>query len=249
MRRIYFTLLFFVFGTCSKSDEKVFPPEPYIEFRSVKYVKAETPNIDALELEFYVRDGDSDLGLLTTDAAAPFHWRTYYLKENGGKYEGSLSAAILPSIINYSFKRKINRDTLPTLNCKNWELYWGQNFIKPTDTVYYQPNKFYFNVFVDFYNSENGSWKKLNLDSFLVFPNCYIDTFNGRLPKLEPNDSPLNPFKIIKISPQEFIVTYRMRSLAYKFLFGGKKTKIKFSIVDRALHFSNEVETEEFVIP
>jgi hypothetical protein len=254
------TLYFFVVilsFSCKKDDEKVFPIEPYIEFKSFKFGKSNIGSWDSLNVEFYFRDGDADLGL-SGAYVYPYHYRNYYLKSNGTKHIFSDDTfsdsfkksflAKLPELITYKDRKIIGLDTLPKFitpfSCTNWELVTNQNRV--IDTVYYQLNPNFYNLYVDYYVMNNGSWVKFDDDPGLTYPNC-IEGFNGRFPPTDVFDfhTDGSPFYLEKISSKEGVITYSMRSFAFTTFFSGKKIKLKVRIQDRAFHKSNEIETSE----
>jgi hypothetical protein len=238
------TLLF----SCKENDDKVFPVEPFIEFKSLTFKKGLTGYPDSLNLKFYFTDGDSDFGLPGT-FASPYNFRNYFFKSNGNKYTGELPAVASSELIRYKDKRLKILDTLPLFtnpfNCTNWELYRSNNLV--TDTVYYQANPNFYNLFVDLFTFENGAWIKFNPYSILFHPNCpTADFLNARVPELGNFLLPsYYPFLFERISSKEGVITYRVVSYSLSFLFAGKKIKLKARIQDRALHKSNEIESSE----
>ena len=236
------TLLF----SCKENDDKVFPVEPFIEFKSLIFKKGLPSQPDSLNLEFYYRDGDADFGL-PSSFVAPYNLRNYFFKSNGSKYTGSLSAVNASELIRYKDKWLKILDTLPKFtapfDCNNWELYRSNGRV--TDTVYFQTNPNSYNLFVDIYTKDSNNWALFDFSSVSSFPNC-SQGIHARVPDLE-NFSPQSgvPFKIVKISSKEGVITYRVVSYSLSFLFAGKKIKLKARIQDRALHKSNEIETSE----
>jgi hypothetical protein len=243
---IFFLLLFF--AGCKNSEEKVFPIEPYIEFKSLEFKKGSLGWLDTLDLKFYFRDGDSDLGL-DASSAEPYNFRNYFFKANGKKYTGGLNSNNIVSLITYRDKRILKIDTLPKFqtpfDCNNWEVFKGENPLS-IDTIYYQANKNYYNIFVALELFDGTGWKAFNPSLEFTYPNCVYDFLNGRFPPLENFVSKSNlSFELEKISNKEGLLKYRIMSSAFQLLFKGKKIKLKVSIQDRALHKSNEIETAE----
>ena len=254
----YFVILGFVISC--KEDEKVFPIEPYIEFRNLEFKDVTDPSrVDTLRLEFYFRDGDSDLGLDPTETKEPFNPKDYYSKSTGKKFrfsedyysEGFKNSLInkLPVLITFKDRRTIEMDTLPKFvkpfNCKNWEVLTKNQQV--IDTVYFTSNLNFHNIFIDFFIQTNAGWELFNFDSFSTYPMCEMTGFNGRFPRLENFNTTYNtgPFSIRNISKREAIMTFKMISAGFKFVFLGKKIKLKIRIQDRDFHKSNEIETSE----
>jgi hypothetical protein len=245
-------LYIFVFAlafSCKKDDEKVFPIEPYIEFKSFKFGKGNIGNWDSLNVEFYYRDGDADFGLTET-TTEPYNFRNYFFKSSGKKYTGNLSPSIVNELINYKFKRLNKPDTLPSFvtpfSCRNWEIYQSQNFTV-NDTLYFQANPNYYNLFIDNYVFSNGNWSKFDFSTAFTYPNCSYGV-NARAPSLENfqlGSNGYGPFIINKISSKEGSMIYSIKSFDLDYFFSGKKIKLKVRIQDRAFHKSNEIETSE----
>jgi hypothetical protein len=236
------TLLF----SCKENDDKVFPVEPFIEFKSLTFKKGLPSQPDSLNLEFYYRDGDADFGL-PSSFVAPYNLRNYFFKSNGSKYTGSLSAVNSSEFITYKDKRLKILDTLPRFtapfDCNNWELYKSNG--KITDTVYFQTNPNFYNLFVDIYTKGSNNWSLFDFSTVSSFPNCSQGIY-ARVPDLENfNSKSGSPFKITKISSKEGLITYSIISFALTQIFSGKPLKLKVKIQDRALHKSNEIETSE----
>lgn len=244
---VAYIFIFAIAFSCKKDDEKVFPIEPYIEFKSLKFGKSTNGGFDSLNVEFYFRDGDADFGL-DDSYKEPYNVRNYFFKSTGKKYSGSLNQININELIKYKDKRLNKLDTLPNFvtpfNCTNWEIF--RNGIAVTDTIYFKRNPNYLNLFIDFYIFNAGNWTRLDFDSFFTYPNCLESGFNARFPPLENFQSgPYGPFTINKISSKEGMVIYSIKSFVFDYLFSGKKIKLKVRIQDRAFHKSNEIETSE----
>jgi hypothetical protein len=73
--------------------------------------------------------------------------------------------------------------------------------------------------------------------------------FNARVPLLGKQLVKWGPFKTQMLSDQRARVTYNMASIGFRILFGGKRLKIRFSIIDRSLNESGVVETDPILVP
>lgn len=255
----FFILVFA--ASCKKEieDEKIFPIEPYIEFRNLEFKdspKIRTYDPDTLILEFYFRDGDFDLGLDPNVTKEPYNELDYFLKSTGKKYifpdnhysEEDNLISKLPELITYKDRNILGMDTLPKFvkpyDCTNWRVLSRSQ--KIIDTVYIRYNLNRFNIFLKYYTQTNTTWELFDFNSFYTYPLCENIGFNGSFPPIE--NFPLlydNPFFVKKISTNEGILIYKMRSSGFKFIFGNKKIKLRIKIQDRALHKSNEIETPE----
>ena len=243
-KNVAYLFVFLLAFSCKKDEEKIFPIEPYIEFKSLTF-KTGSPIPDSLTLKFNFRDGDSDLGF-TSNIVAPYNFRNYFFKSDGKIFSNSLYAVDLNTLITYRDKRLGSNDTLPKFttpyDCTNWELFRDSRGI--LDTVYYQQNLNYFNIYVDFYSLNNSGWIKFDPKSYFIYPNCSSLGFYTRS-NFQIEQDVDAPFEVVYTSSKEGIFTYKMISIGFRQIFSGKKIKLKIRIQDRALHKSNEIETSE----
>jgi hypothetical protein len=256
------TLYFFVAAltfSCNE-NEKTFPVEPHIKFESLSFAPSQLAvAVDTLKLKFYFTDGDSDLGL-PSSALEPYNYRNYYFRSSGLRFTSSEDSfsdnfkrtlfSKLPELITYKDKRSKALDTLPKFispySCTNWEIVRNQSG-SVTDTVYFQSNLNFYNLFVDCYVYSNGDWVQFDPKTLSAFPYC-SEGFYARIPlfkDITPSNSDMYPFSLHLFSDKEGTITYLIMSFGIRSLFGGKKIKLKVRIQDRALHKSNEIETSE----
>lgn len=95
-----------------------------------------------------------------------------------------------------------------------------------TAGVFHVDSAYYYNLFVDYYEKQNGVWTLMNLPA----------TLNARIPHLSDNVPE-------SIEGKLTILTYiNNYSSPYD------TVKLSFYLVDRALHKSNVVETPEIII-
>jgi hypothetical protein len=240
-------LIAFVFLGCQDAEDD-FPKEPYIEFRSFSFGKSGNTGADSLNLEFYFRDGDGDLGL-NNNTDEPYNKKFYFLRSDGTKISDKVNLDnLLHTVIRYQDKRT-QLDTLPEFtspfSCTNWEIFWSV-VNTPEDTVYYQANENYYNLFVDVFTLRNETWEKLDFNLTFSYPFCTEGWPNARFESIK-NTSSYNdtPFTFKNISSKEGIIIYSIRSPAIQIFFSGQKIKLKVKIQDRALNRSNEIETTE----
>jgi hypothetical protein len=245
-------------------DPPEYPDQPEIVFRSLNYV--EVPDLstgevtaDSLILVVRFKDGDGNLGLSPNEIDPPFNDRWYYLKtpldpavnpecepyrnENRCFYLSNLKTEF-DKYIDYADKQSGQPpyDTLKEFvkpyNCTNWEVVRDQND-QVIDQLYFTLNPHYSNIFVEF-QTKNGdnSYTAFDWSSFLTYPSCEIQGFNGRFPLLaEPGSTE---------SPLEGEIRYAMPSPFFKIIFGAKTLRLRVYIEDRTLNKSNEIYTNDF---
>lgn len=230
--------------SCSENGNN-FPIEPYIEFRNVAYQEGEYP--DSIIFDIYIRDGDFDIG---AQGSYRDNYYTYFFKSNGSKYSKPIKPSDLSQLITYKDKRLKIIDTLPEFkkpfNCTNWRTVFNENGIR-IDTVYFQENLNYYNLFVDYYTLENnGQWQKFKFEEYYSYPNCYTNNYQviASIQTIASSSSLDNYYqRYTPISSSEAILRQYLVSPGYKFIFAGKKVKLKIRIQDRAFHKSNEIVT------
>ncbi len=247
-------------------DPPEYPNVPEIVFKSINYVEVPDPptgevTSDSLILTIRFKDGDGNLGLSSNDITPPFNDRWYYVRtplrrdasliddchnyaaQNRCWYLNPLVSEF-DKYIDYKQKRLgvAPFDTLKTFtkpyNCINWEVVRDVNDVA-IDTLYFTLNPHYSNIFVEF-QTKNGdnSYTPFDWGSFLTYPSCEVQGFNGRFPLL--NDTPNNP------TPLEGDIRYSMPSPFFKIIFGAKTLRLRVYIEDRALNKSNEIFTNDF---
>jgi len=204
-------------------DPPSYSPVPSIEFNDIYFKQG--LNTDTLSVSIKFKDGDGDLGLSNGDTLLPYNNKVYYRFANG-------------TFLNYKAKRtNPNYDTLPAYikpyYCTHWEI---RSINKVRDTLYFQSNANYYNIYVDFLvqNGNTLEYELYDLETQFAGANCGI-TFDGRLPVLSKNLS--------KKAALEGTVRYNMKSQGFLAIFGSKAFKLRISIKDRALNTSNVVET------
>lgn len=230
---------------CSDEESPRYPAEPYIEFISVKFTEIpDVTELDKIDVTFYYRDGDSDLGLAysTEYTSDPFHFTWFYRKTDGSPITSDqvlFNGASIDDLIQFTDRDSPPFDTIPSSNeydCRYWFYHDGKY-------LYHKRNENHFNIIVKFLYSDNG----LNFTEFdwraLV---CY--DYNGRFPDLsgarKNSTISAGPFIIQVKNNFEGKVTYTMLSTGFKPLFGGKKLKLSIQVKDRALNRSNIIETD-----
>ena len=202
---------------------------------------------DTLIITLKFRDGDGDLGIgpddsATWDSYSPWYWAYDTVNFNLG-YTGDNTVTPPPGYKYINYRAKFNvppLDTLPLLDCKNWEeLYRGQVL---TDTLYITQNLKAFNINVDIYTSSTGGapYTKFDPSTYFTFPGCNVNMFRGGFPNLSSD--------VNKKSPLDGVLTYKIQSFALKSIFNIATLKIEVQINDRAYNLSNLVEKEGFTL-
>ncbi|MBX2955189.1 MAG: hypothetical protein KF846_03470 [Cyclobacteriaceae bacterium] len=230
---------------CSDEESPRYPAEPYIEFISAKFT--EIPDVtepDKIDVTFYYRDGDSDLGLAysTEYTSDPFHFTSFFRKSDGSPLHADITLSgeyPFDDLIQFTDRESPPFDTIPSTNqydCRYWYYHEGKY-------LYHQRNENYFNLIVKFLYSNDG----LNFTEF-DWRELVCHDFNARFPDLSgarKNSSiSSGPFNIQLKNNLEGKITYTMLSTGFKALFGGKKLKLSIQVKDRALNRSNIIETD-----
>jgi hypothetical protein len=248
-------------------DPPQFPIIPDIGYKDIRFIDMPDPSpfevaTDSLVLELSFRDGDGDLGIRSSESNPPFNDRWYYLLQpipncddnpNDGVnrcYELRLEE--INKYVSYKLKRKpVNgSDTLKPFvkpyNCTNWEVVRDKAG-KVLDTVYFQANPHYNNIFVEFQMKESSSscssppcFSVFDWSQYLNYPSCEVQGFNGRFPYLNTQD--------LGETPLAGVIKYSMPSPFFKTIFGARTLRIRVYIEDRLQNRSNEVITPEFTL-
>jgi hypothetical protein len=210
-----------VLGSCF--DPPTYSPIPLIDFNDMYFAKGSVT--DTLSVSVKFKDGDGDIGLAQADTLTPYNNKFYPRQLNN-------------QLITYKLRRTPSYDTLPAYvkpyYCTNWEI---RSINKKLDTVYFQLNPNYYNIFVDFYiqNGQTLEYELFDLETQFAGANCGL-TYDGRLPVLAKDLS--------RKSALEGVIRYNMKSQAFLAIFGSKAFKLRITIQDRALHKSNTLETK-----
>jgi hypothetical protein len=198
---------------------------------------------DTLVLRINFQDGDGDVGLRTDEFTnsenQPAYAQYFYFEE--GTNQRFTSRTTTRKLINYRTRRTVKGyDTLPAyarpFDCLNWELVFN-NASPPrvTDTVYFQSNPNFNNIFVEFYTKNtNGTFSEYD------WKQLFCVDFNGRLPRLQKEG--------VGSAPLEGTISYPMRSVGFLSAFSIRTLKLRVWIQDRQLNRSNVVETPEFTL-
>jgi hypothetical protein len=215
-------LMGIVLGACFTAPE--FPNEPSISFNNIVFKKgADQFDQDSLILSINFQDGDGDLGLRNegADTREPYHALWAFTKPDG-------------TLLQLKDRDNPDYDTLPPYAFP----YYCINYtINEEDTIYVEPNKFHYNIYVKYFVRKNGVYTEF--DWLTAFDPICGETFNGRFPLLNnPN----------KERPLEGKLSYKMKSAGFELLFRQDTLMIETYIIDRALNISNTISTPDFVL-
>lgn len=198
-----------------------YPNTPSIEYNNVYFKKGELTDSLFVSVEF--KDGDGDLGLHPDyDTREPYNAIWYYLKDGGG-------------LITYADRNTSPYDTL--LPPYEFPYFCSNYSIEEADTFFITQNLDHFNIFIDFYVKKNGEFTLY--DWITANPPQCGETYNGRFPILNTSGQE---------RPLEGTLKYGITGAGFEVIFKRDTLKLEIGIQDRALHKSNIVQTQEFVL-
>lgn len=245
-------------------DPPSFPITPEIGFESIDFIDVKDPSpfevaADSLILRLSFRDGDGDLGIASFENRPPFNDRWYYLTSGIPEcddnpqdavnrcYGIKVSELTTGKYINYRMKRTGGpaADSLKAFvrpyNCTRWHVI-SDNTGKVIDTLYFQLNPHYNNIFVEIQiKGSNGDYSVFDWSTFLTYPSCEVQGFNGRYPILKDEDQ-------VGDAPLAGVIRYSMPSPFFKTIFGANTLRLRVFIEDRAFNKSNEIITPDFTL-
>ncbi len=245
-------VLMVMVGACLKQPE--YSNTPQITFNELYFKKGNL--FDTLAVVFDFKDGDGDLGTLTTDSTntdltSPWYY-LYDISTFQIYYTGTYQLQSgLPSgykWVDYASKsipQLSSQISFPALGCHDWETINDSGGIV-IDTLYITQNDKAFNIIMKMFIKDNsGSYSEYNPDDDATnfpFPKkCATNLFKGTFKNISSDPG--------RNSPMEGTFTYRFPSPAWASLFGnGKVLKLQLYIVDRALHQSNTIEKSDFTL-
>jgi hypothetical protein len=247
-------MLMWVVGACLKQPEDSIIP--LIQLQSIVFKHETLPAFDTLLISLKFTDGDGDLGIDADETAihyssgdsvdinSPFYY-VYDSSTNtivGYTHYNNITLPKGYKWVDYAAYRTIHAlpfDTLPgNLTCKNWEFRSS-----PADTLYRQLNPYNNNLFVELYTKNaDGTYTFVDPADPNRFPFglCSPNFFNSRFPVLSSD--------LGKKSSLEGTIIYRYQSSVFYLDFHGQTMKARIYILDRALHKSNIVESDDFVV-
>ncbi len=152
------------------------------------------------------------------------------------------------SCLNYTFLQALVsiHSADETFDIRDTIVLEGKKFIRFNEAVLYAMNENYYNLGVEFYQSDDG----INFTEFDWFAE-YCISYHGRFPFIDDKRSGTisvdrGIFKIHVKTPWEGEIRYSMANTSFLQIFGDKYVKLKITIKDRTLHTSNTIETPAF---
>jgi hypothetical protein len=221
---------------------------PHIDLIDITFRKGNltaTPATpDTLIFRFKFTDGDGDLGVNSFDSSSMNFYNPWYFVYNPTNFNIEVGADYTvppPSgyvFINYKARKLQQFDTLPGINCTNWQTIKDTQG-KVTDTIYMQQNLKAYNMDLEVYQKNNsGTYDKFDPATYFHFPGCNPNLFRGTFPDLSNDRS----------SPLDGVITFKLQSYGLSFIFGASTLKMDITIRDRALHSSNTIEKTDFTL-
>lgn len=252
IRNVFIVLiLVWTVDACLKQPEYSVVPEIELQDLAFKPGDINKQIQDTLIITLKFRDGDGDLGIGAQDSGnLEFYnplYKAYDTTNISSQGYTNDKTSPLPGafkFINYYAKKHIKGfDTLPDLNCNNWEqlLTTGAQ-PKVKDTIYIQQNLRAYNIIVKISTSTDGghSYTPYDPAAAFTFPGCNVNFFNGSFPDLSSDRG--------KKSPLDGTLTYKIQSFALKSTFSIKTLKLDVLIKDRAFNPSDTAEMKGFTL-
>jgi hypothetical protein len=233
-----------IVGACLKQPEYSIVPEISLNDLYFKPGNIQNGISDTLVLKFDFKDGDGDLGIGAQDSSSFDFFTPWYYAYNTTTFQVGYTndkAASLPDgykWINYQTKKNVPQfDTLPGINCKNWEQISGLTGV--TDTLYITQNEKAYNIAIKIFVKDVNQNYVPYYPGF-SWPNCVNNLFWGTFKDLSSDRG--------KKSPIEGTFKYNIQSAALGLQFSLKTLKIQVYILDRAFHQSNVIEKKDFTL-
>ncbi|WP_420578032.1 hypothetical protein [Ekhidna sp.] len=269
LKSIWFISVLALTG-CFEKD--VFPDTPSITFEDVVFYDKELDQ-DSLVVTFTFKDGNGNIGLdPDTDIGPPFHFAdavldgdTSLLLDTSAYNPPYITAPIsfLPRLVTLrdgpnqtrsvivnefqivgNFKRIGEND--PRDGASECDNYLDFTFFSPkeigpdldelsseTFRGFILPNDTYYNFIIKFYEQlPNGDEQLIDFEQKL---NACTDPFNARIPVFDPDGN-------------EGVISYGMKSNAFRIVLGLNPIKLEFYIIDQDLNQSNTVSTGYFFL-
>lgn len=218
-----FLLLGIAAGACFDPPE--IPIEPQISLKSFTFKPIPGNEFqDSVIVELRFEDGDGDLGLAPADSLPPFNELYFWRLSNG------------------SFLKLGDSDTLPPLNCKNYEaIEVAQDSVV---NFYVIRNEYYYNFYLDFYRKVNGKFQKFDFMDYNCTPG-----FKGRFFYLNTTGKERPLEGVIRSGfPSGFRNIFRNDTLKIRAYIYDRNDPAGYPNQDKQPHKSNVVESREFTL-
>jgi len=214
-----FLLLFFSLIACK--ERPTFPVTPAISMNDFYFREIQGFTLDSLILKIQFEDGDGDLGLLSTETNPPYQLLDVVTDSNGDTVRYGDPGTPPYNCLDYEIIRK--------------EISVDDSLVVTADTIYVERNPYYYNFYLYFMiKNDDGTFREYNP---ALERNC-APPFHGRYFILNTQGD---------IRPLTGELQYSLLS-GFRLLFRNETIKLKIQIIDRAKHWSNIIETEEFEI-
>ena len=229
-------ILVMLAGVYACEDAPNFSDTPKIEFNNVIFKDdPDAGDADSLIVIIDFEDGDGNLGLGESETQPPFNQKTYYSNKTGAPF--NFGSETLEDLLIFDNSRSI--DSLPDYAGDAICLYWDTNpqlFLADgtqlDDTVYFQFNPRHNNLLIDFYVNEGDGFEKFE---WTLRNDCL--PLISRFPILNDDGGD---------RPLEGTIRYSIQSLGFKTFFKENLVKVRITLIDRAGHYSNTVESPPF---
>jgi hypothetical protein len=246
-------VLILLVDSCLKQPEYSVVPE--INLVDLTFKPGDHKNLiaDTLKITIHFQDGDGDLGIGASDSSSlNFQSPWYYAYDTvnfdiGYTSDKNLTLPGAFKFINYKARKLPQFDTIPSLDCANWEELLatngsGQTSVK--DTIYVRQNTRAFNIFVDVYekNTADGTYTLFDPATYsgFPFPSCNVNFFRATFPNLSTDEG--------KKSPLDGTLKYGFASFTLPGIFSIKTLQLQIHITDRAFNKSNVIITKDFTL-
>jgi hypothetical protein len=239
----------FALTACFKEDEVIYRYDvsPFAELKDIRFEEGGSNQRDTLFVSIFLADEEMDIGLNADDRYHPFEQFNLVVDSELDTVLWDNSEYTPPYFLVLPFKDHIdtmyfsrNDPRLEGDSCQRNALYTD----KGLSYVTRNPNNL--NFLVDLFVEREGSF--VPIQDLFVTPGCGVG-FGGRLPRPYgyKGTYTTGPYKITRFNKFEILVEYAMVSDAYQFLINSA-FKIKITVADRGLNFTQPIETDEFFL-
>ena len=215
-------LILITSGCQGEEENPNYPIEPAITLESVEVIDAENFSLDSLIITITYRDGDEDLG--SGRQNSPHDLYTYVPNPQTGEqywFYDEKDPNLPPyNCADYTFLPQVGEDGLP-------------------DTVRIDYNHDYYNFNVTLWRKQNSGYEPVDFISA-------CSPALGGIFSIEDGNKKNIPFAVYAASRWEGRIIYK-NPLHPKFR--NDSLKVSISIRDEALHRSNTVTSEPFMLP
>jgi len=120
----------------------------------------------------------------------------------------------------------------------------GKTFYSLTDTLYWQENPDANNLRIQFLEVNAG-----NVVDECNWPDTHNTNFNNRIPDIAGLEFgkriQMGVIAVTGFSSKDGLIEYQMASTDFRKVFSGKKIRLRVSVIDKAHHVSNVIESND----